>query len=171
MHMRRIRTEFETITFKDGEHIDEFGMRILNLTSTLRSFCNTIDDEKIIRKFLSVVPTRFVQITVSIETLLDLVAMSVEEVMGHLRAVEERLDDDQGASGGQFLLTERQWEEKKKQGRDGGPSNGSNDEGLDRADGNFRRKGGQSKQKPASHPTVGDYINHDKFKYYKKKCH
>jgi hypothetical protein len=45
--MRRLRTEFETIAFKDGEHIDEFGLRITNL--------GPCDDEKIAMKFLLVV--------------------------------------------------------------------------------------------------------------------
>jgi hypothetical protein len=53
--------------------------------------------EKIVRKFLSVVPSRFVQIAFSMETLLDPATMTVEEVTGHLRAIEERMDGDQGS--------------------------------------------------------------------------
>jgi hypothetical protein len=36
----------------------------------------------VVRKFLSVVPTRFVQIAFSIETLFDPATLSVEEVVG-----------------------------------------------------------------------------------------
>jgi hypothetical protein len=56
MRVRRLRTEFETITFKDGERIDEFGLRITTLTATLRSLGDSCDDEKVVRKFLFVVP-------------------------------------------------------------------------------------------------------------------
>ncbi|XP_051195009.1 uncharacterized protein [Lolium perenne] len=104
--VRRLRTEFETIAFKDGERIDEFGMRISNLASTLRSFGDVGNDEKIVKKFLLVVPTRFVQIALSIEILLDPATMTAEEVVGHLRPVEERVDGDHGLAGGQILFTE-----------------------------------------------------------------
>jgi hypothetical protein len=32
--------------------------------------------------------------------------MTAEEVVGHLRPVEERVDGDHGAAGGQILFTE-----------------------------------------------------------------
>lgn len=104
-HARRLRMEFETITFKDGEQISDFAMRISNLASALRSLGDVVDEEKVVRKFLSVVPSRFVQIAFSMETLLNPATLTVEEVTGHLRAVEERLDGDQGTSGSQLLLT------------------------------------------------------------------
>jgi hypothetical protein len=48
------------------------------------------------------------------ETMMNPAQLTVEEVVGHLRAVEERLDGEQesaggqGSSGGQLLLTEDQ---------------------------------------------------------------
>uniref|UniRef100_A0ACD5YIS2 Uncharacterized protein n=1 Tax=Avena sativa TaxID=4498 RepID=A0ACD5YIS2_AVESA len=87
--VRRLRTEFETVTFKANERIDEFAMRISNIASALRSLGDSVDEEKVARKFLSVVLTHFVQIAFSIETLLDPATLTVEEVVGHLRAVEE----------------------------------------------------------------------------------
>src|SRR4051812_23944030 len=98
------------IVFKDDERIDESGLRITNLAATLRSLGDTCDDEKIVRKFLSVVPSRFVQIPFLMETMMDPATLTVEEVVGHLRAVEDRLDNNQGSSGSssQLLLTEKQ---------------------------------------------------------------
>jgi hypothetical protein len=57
----------------------------------------------------------------SMETLLDPATMTIEEVTGHLRAIEERMDGDQGNSldNGQLYLTEEQWEARKHQPRDG----------------------------------------------------
>lgn len=65
--VRWLQTEFETICFKDGERIDDFGMRITNLASSRRSPGNACNDEKVVRKFLSLVPSRFVQIAFSME--------------------------------------------------------------------------------------------------------
>jgi hypothetical protein len=125
--VRRLRTEFETVAFKNGEKIQDFALRISNLAAALRSLGDTIGEEKIVRKFLSVVPRQFLQIAFSMETLLDPATLTVEEVTGHLRAIEERLDGDQGSSaagGAQLLLTEEQWEAKKRQSRGGGHGQG-----------------------------------------------
>jgi hypothetical protein len=46
--------------FKPGERIEDFGMRISNLPSTMRSIGDTCDDKKVVRKFLSIVPGRFI---------------------------------------------------------------------------------------------------------------
>jgi hypothetical protein len=45
--VRRLRTEFETITFREGERVDEFSLRITTLAATLRSLGDTCDDEQI----------------------------------------------------------------------------------------------------------------------------
>ena len=87
--VRRLRTDFETIGFKDGERIDEFGLRISNLASALRSLGDSCDEEKVVRKFLSVVPSRFVQIAFSMETMMDPATLTIEEVVGreHFRNI------------------------------------------------------------------------------------
>jgi hypothetical protein len=124
--LRRLRTEFKTVAFQDGERIADFTMRISNLAATLRSLGDIVDEEKIVRKFLSVVPTKFVQIAFSMEILLDPATLTVEEVTGHLQAIEDRLDGEHVTIGGHLLLTEEQWEAKKKQsrgGRNGGCGN------------------------------------------------
>jgi hypothetical protein len=100
----RLCIEFELISFKDDERINKFRMIISNLASTLRSFGDIVDDNKIVRKFLSVGPTHFVHVAFFIETLLDPATMNIDEVLGPLRVVEELLDSDQGATGGQLLL-------------------------------------------------------------------
>ena len=44
----------------------------------------------IVQRFLRVVPGRYSQMACSIETLLDLNTLSVEELIGHLHTAEER---------------------------------------------------------------------------------
>jgi hypothetical protein len=123
---RQLRAEFETVAFKDGERIADFAMHISNLAEVLRTLGDIVDEEKTVRKFLSVIPTKFVQIAFSMETLLDPASLTVEEVTGHLRAIEERLDGDCVTAGGHLHLTKEQWKAKKKQahgGRTGGRDN------------------------------------------------
>jgi hypothetical protein len=81
--------------------------------------------------------------------------LTVKEVVGHLRAVEERLDGDKCSSGGQLLLTERQWEERRKQQRGGGAS----------GSGGGRHKVGKPQPKYAPVPDTGGEIDREKCHY------
>jgi len=49
-----------------------------------------LDDAEVVQKMLQVVPEHLEQIACSIETLLHVEAMSIEEVTGRLHAVEQR---------------------------------------------------------------------------------
>jgi hypothetical protein len=54
---------------------------------------------------------RFVPVAVSIELVLDTANMSIEEITGHLQAVEGREDEDANppmGAGGKLLLTKEQ---------------------------------------------------------------
>lgn len=78
---QRLCAVFETITFKDGEWIDDFTVRTTGLATSLRSLGDIVGDGKVIRKLLSVIP-RFTQVAISIETLIDLSTLSIEESLG-----------------------------------------------------------------------------------------
>jgi hypothetical protein len=122
---QRLRKEFEQITFKDGETLDAFGMRITTLANNLRSLGDTVEEVKIIQKFLREVPDQYSQMACSIETLLDINGMSVEELIGRLRSSAERCSGStKDTSNGQLLLTEEEWMARVKQ-REQGQGSGS----------------------------------------------
>jgi hypothetical protein len=81
---QRLCKEFESIAFRDGETLDSFVMRITALVNHLRSLGDQVDEEKVIEKILREVPERYAQMACSIETLLDLSMLSVEELLGRL---------------------------------------------------------------------------------------
>ena len=61
-------------------------------------------------KYLRIVPPRFAQIVLLIETLLNMSMLSIEEVTGRLKAVEDRAEAPARTTAvGQLLLTEEQW--------------------------------------------------------------
>jgi hypothetical protein len=69
-----------------------------------------------------IVPKKYTQIALSIETLLDLSTLSIEEVTGQLKAVDDREEAPPAnpvSADGKLLFTEEQWlarqKEKKKQ--------------------------------------------------------
>lgn len=69
-----------------------------------------MEDSRVIKKFLRVVPARFTPVVVSIEMFYDTKTMKVEELVGRLRAVEDRLGDKAAEQVtdkmGHLLLTE-----------------------------------------------------------------
>lgn len=89
--------------------MDEFSMRITGLVNHLRVLDNTVEEEKVVKKFLRVVPSRYTQVAIAIEMLLNLSTLSVEELTGRLRAVEQRYGrDDTSSIGTRLLLSEEE---------------------------------------------------------------
>uniref|UniRef100_A0ACD5XB40 Uncharacterized protein n=1 Tax=Avena sativa TaxID=4498 RepID=A0ACD5XB40_AVESA len=118
---QRLRKEFEDIAFRDGEMLDSFAMRITTLVNNLRSLGDTVDEVKVVQKILREVPERYAQMACSIETLLDLSTVSVEDLIGRLRSSEGRFGAAMGANAGSgtLLLTEAEWEAHRKQREQG----------------------------------------------------
>ncbi|KAJ1257158.1 hypothetical protein BS78_K195100 [Paspalum vaginatum] len=85
-----LRREFDSLKFCNGETVDDFGIRIGRIVTQLTVLGDAINEEQVVRKFLQALPPRFEQIASSIETLLDLSDVSVEELIGRLKATEER---------------------------------------------------------------------------------
>jgi hypothetical protein len=85
-----LRREFDALKFHDGETVEEFGVRIEKLMAQIAALGHTYTHEEIVRKFMQVVPPKLEQIATSIETLLDLSEISVDALIGWLKATEER---------------------------------------------------------------------------------
>jgi hypothetical protein len=116
--------------WKEAENAEDFVNRITGLAAELRQLGDNISNTEIVRKMLQVVPEHLSQVAISIETLLDINTIAVEEVTGMLRAVEQRrkrapiLDNH-----GRQLLCEEEWMTKLKlhesEGKGGGSSSGN----------------------------------------------
>jgi hypothetical protein len=79
------RSEFDNIQFKDGEKVEQFTMRLTGIMHDLEVLGDGVTEHKAALKFLRVVPKRFRQLAHSISQLLDLKAMTVEELTGASR--------------------------------------------------------------------------------------
>lgn len=99
--------------------VDDFAMRLTGLINNLRIFGDDIDDERVVKKFLHIVPPRYMQVAISIETLVDLKMFTVEELIGRLKAVKERykLGSDTGGMNSilLFIKEERFVYQKRKE--------------------------------------------------------
>ncbi|XP_074374550.1 uncharacterized protein LOC141714932 [Apium graveolens] len=102
-----LKSEFESLRMKDSEKLDDLCMRLNGLVTNIRALGKTMAEEYVVKKLIRAIPTKFLQITSAIEQFGNLKTMSVEEVMGSLRAHEEHLhgvpDNTEGKQ--QLLLT------------------------------------------------------------------
>jgi hypothetical protein len=79
-----LKREFDSLTFKVGESIDDFGMRLSQITNQLAVLGFEYKEEEIVRRFLAALPPKFEQIATSIETLCDMDTITVDELIGWL---------------------------------------------------------------------------------------
>jgi hypothetical protein len=108
-HAQRLLQEFENISFKDGELVDDFALRINALAEDLRGLEETVDDTCVVKKMLRVLPKRYSQIAVSIEMLLDLKTLTVENLVGRLKAAEDRIEIDSITEKTGHLMLSEEW--------------------------------------------------------------
>jgi hypothetical protein len=117
-----LRKEWENLAFKLGEDVDDFALRLNTLLQKMVQFGHdTYDEERAVEKLFRYIPEKYKQIARSIESLLDLSMMTIEEAVGRLKVVDG--DEPQAPSGpitigGKLHLTQEQWEacqgDKKK---------------------------------------------------------
>jgi hypothetical protein len=91
---QRLRTEFESIRFKEGETIDNFTMRLGSLVAELNTLGEVIKEQQVVQKLLRVVPKHLSQVAVVIEVTQKLSKLTREDAGGRLRAAEDRAIED-----------------------------------------------------------------------------
>lgn len=118
VNAQKLLVEFESITFKAGETIDDFAIRITKLVTDLRGLGEeSVTDARMVKKFLRVVPPRYIQVAVTIELFKDMKTLTIEELIGHLRAAEDRFEpsvEQVTDKTAKLLLSEEEWAEKNK---------------------------------------------------------
>ncbi|KAM0024917.1 putative RNA-directed DNA polymerase [Helianthus debilis subsp. tardiflorus] len=103
-----LESEFEGLRMKDTETIDDYAGKLSGMVSKFSSLGATLEDSKLVRKLLNTVPERFIQLVASIEQYSDLDKMPFEEIIGRLKAYEDRLKTRQqmnASTESQLLLS------------------------------------------------------------------
>jgi hypothetical protein len=151
---QNLRAEYEAIHLREGEAIEDFALRLTGIVQRLATLGDPEAEEKVVAKYLRVVRPRYKQLVISIETLLDISQLSIEEVTGRLKAADDVEPVPAQTAGGKLLLTEEQWVERYKKkstesGRGGSNSGGrGKGRGRGRGRGSGDSKGGSSSSRP-----------------------
>jgi hypothetical protein len=131
----QLRKEFDHIRFKDEESVDDFSMHLTGLANNIAVLGGKITEAEIVKKLLHVAPEPLEQVTISIKMLLDLENLTVEEVTGHLRNIEQHKKTAVSDRQGRLLLTEEEWRARMRsrnnagEGGDYGGSVGGSENG------------------------------------------
>lgn len=65
--VQTLKSEFEALTMKDSEQLDDLCMRLNGLVTKIRALGETIEEAYVVKKILRAVPTKFLQIASAIE--------------------------------------------------------------------------------------------------------
>ena len=94
--LQTLMNKFDRLKMKHKETIDEFGGKLYEISSKSAALGVTIEEPKLVKKFLSSLPRKkYIHIVASLEQVLNLNTTSFEDIMGRLKAYEERIDEDE----------------------------------------------------------------------------
>ncbi|XP_024006624.1 uncharacterized protein LOC112083123 [Eutrema salsugineum] len=98
-------TEFDRITMKETETIDDFGGKLSEIASKSSALGASIEESKLVKTFLKSLPRKkYIHIVASLEQVLDLNTTTFEDIIGRLKAYEERIQDDENTQEDQSKL-------------------------------------------------------------------
>lgn len=94
--LQTLISEFDRLRMKKDEKIDDFVGRISEISSKSAALGESIEETKLVKKFLSGLPRRkYIHIVASLEQVLDLKTTSFEEIIGRIKTFEEYTQDNQ----------------------------------------------------------------------------
>ena len=114
--VQTLESDFESLKIGANEPLDVYAGKISEIVSQASSLGHTLDEKRQIRKLLSSVPERFIQIVAAIEQFADLNKMTFQEAVGRLKAFEERTkrQTKEEDTFGKLLFTKEDVKDKGK---------------------------------------------------------
>lgn len=127
--VQTLKTEFEMMSMRETDQLDDFCMKLYGVVTNIRVLGEKMEESNVVKKLLRAVPSRYLQIASTIEQFGNMEEMMVDEVVGRLKAHDERLRGQEESTGGQLLLTQEEWQKRSNKGglekyRFGGGSRG-----------------------------------------------
>lgn len=109
--LQTLMAEFERLKMKDSDTIDNFVGKLSKIASKSAALGENIEETKLVKKFLQSLPRKkYIHIVASLEQVLDLKSTSFEDIIGRLKAYEERVcNDEEETNDDQSKLMYTKW--------------------------------------------------------------
>ncbi|XP_076940121.1 uncharacterized protein LOC143609178 [Bidens hawaiensis] len=144
--LQTLMNEFDAMRMKETETIDVFVAKLSCTASKAATLEEMIEETKMVKKFLSSLPrSKFIKIVASLEQTLDLKTVGFEDVVGRLKAYEERIREEDMHSGNQGKLMFQRSESSSSRYNDRESTRGG------RGRGGGRERGGRRSSKNRGH--------------------
>jgi hypothetical protein len=140
-NVEQLHQEFGDIAFKAGKMVEDFALSLNTMANQLRVLGDDISDKEVIGQMLHTIPEKVKQVTISMETLLDLGSLSIEEAIRHLCVVEQQKKSSPTKESDDHLLLMEEWMAHMKS-QDGSGSNSGAHRGSASGD-NDKNRGGK----------------------------
>jgi hypothetical protein len=115
---QQLRRKFDLATFDDGETIEDYAVHLSGMAAHLAMLGKEVKDGEINAKMLRSLSPRFKQITIAINTILNVSTMSVADLTEQLKEAEEAFEEALGSlqQDGKLYLTEEldAWRKKRE---------------------------------------------------------
>ncbi|XP_013601324.1 PREDICTED: uncharacterized protein LOC106308748 [Brassica oleracea var. oleracea] len=134
--LQTLMTEFDRLKMDYSDTVDDFVGKISGLSSKATSLEENIEESKMVKKFLKGLPThKYIQIVASLEKVLDLNSTGFEDIVGRLKAYEERVGEEtQKEDQGKLMFSNN--EEHSQRGYENSHGRGRGRNGRGRGRGN-----------------------------------
>ncbi|GJW53151.1 hypothetical protein Tco_0097236 [Tanacetum coccineum] len=102
--LQTLITEFENMKMSDIDTIDAYAAKLSGIASKSTTLGEVMSKLKLVKKFLTSLPRWFVHIVAALEQVLDLKTTGFKDVVGRLKAYEERVKEEDKANDAQENL-------------------------------------------------------------------
>ncbi|KAL3534239.1 hypothetical protein ACH5RR_002700 [Cinchona calisaya] len=89
--LQTLRRELENLKMSDSETVQDYYTKITKIVNEMKIFGEQISDSGIVEKVLVSLPPKFDSMVSIIEEIKDITSLSVQELMGSLKAHEKRI--------------------------------------------------------------------------------
>lgn len=107
--VQTLRAELDTLSMAETESLDDFCIKLFGIVTNIRVLGETVDEISVVKKLLRAVPSKYVNIASTIEQFEKIEEMTVEHIVGRLKAHDERTRGVVEDKGGKLLMTEEEW--------------------------------------------------------------
>ncbi|GKA09892.1 pol polyprotein [Tanacetum coccineum] len=152
--LQTLITEFKNLKTSDNDTIDAYATKLSGIASKSTTLGEVMSEHKLVKKFLTSLPRRFVHIVAALEQVLDLKTTGFEDVVGRLEAYEERVKEEDKANDAQknFLYARTEY------------SSGNNNSSRGRGRGSYSRDRGHGRGQGSGRVNTQNHGQRDSLK-------